>query len=105
MTLRQPARLASCVVLAGLMVAVAATPALAQTSGAGGSLTSFLQNVVNLMNSGAIRLLAVIAVIMTAAVWLLGHLDLRRMAAVILGIVVMFSAAGIVDLITGGSGA
>ncbi|MGH6964316.1 MAG: hypothetical protein ACREE0_07515 [Phenylobacterium sp.] len=42
--------------------------------------------------------------ITTAIVWLLGHIDLRRLAAVVVGIAVMFSAAGIVDLISGGTG-
>ncbi|MGH6910103.1 MAG: hypothetical protein ACREE0_09115, partial [Phenylobacterium sp.] len=60
MKLRAPAPLATCAALAGLMV-IAATPAFAQTATAGGSLTNVLQNFVNLMNSGVIRLLGVAA--------------------------------------------
>ena len=105
MTSRQRLRLLAGAALTGMALAFAATPALAQTTGAtGGGMTTVLQNVLNLMNTGAIRLLAVIAVIATAAVWLLGHLDLRKMATVILAIAVMFSAAGIVDAFTGGLG-
>jgi type IV secretion system protein VirB2 len=33
-----------------------------------------------------------------------GHLDMRRAGTVVVGIIVIFSAAAIVDLITGGSG-
>ena len=32
-----------------------------------------------------------------------GHLDLRRAGSVIIGIIVIFSAAGLVDLMVGGS--
>jgi type IV secretory pathway VirB2 component (pilin) len=104
MKLRSPARLAAGAALVGLMV-IAATPAFAQTTTAGGSLTTVLQNFVNLMNNGVTRLLGIAAVITMAIVWLAGHIDLRRMAAVVVGIAVMFSAAGIVDLISGGTGA
>jgi type IV secretory pathway VirB2 component (pilin) len=104
MTPRARTRFATCAALAGLMM-VAATPAFAQTTTAGGTLTNVLQNFVNLMNNGVTRLLAIAAVITMAIVWLAGHIDLRRMAAVVVGIAVMFSAAGIVDLFTGGTGA
>ena len=103
MKLRAPARLVTCAALAGLMV-IAATPAFAQTTTAGGTLTTVLQNFVNLMNNGVTRLLGIAAVITMAIVWLAGHIDLRRMAAVVVGIAVMFSATGIVDLFSGGSG-
>jgi hypothetical protein len=49
MKLRPPARLATCAALAGLMV-LAATPALAQTTTAGGSLTNVLQTITSRMN-------------------------------------------------------
>ncbi len=87
--------------LAGLIAFAAASPAHAQ---AAGDIGGFLQNIVDLLNNNIIRLLAVVAVIFTGAAWLLGHLDMRRAATVVLGIVVMFSAAYIVDLITGGGG-
>ena len=96
-------------VVGGLRLAVlfaaCASPALAQTSTAvGGSLGSFIQNIIDLMNSGIVRGLAILAVIVTGAGWMFGHLDFRRAATVVLGIIVIFGAATIVDLITGGSG-
>jgi len=79
-------------------------PALAQTSGgAGGNIGTFIQNVINLLNNNVIRGLAIIAIIVTGIAWMFGHLDLRRAGTVIVGIIVIFGAATIVDLITGGS--
>ncbi|MBU1376171.1 MAG: TrbC/VirB2 family protein [Alphaproteobacteria bacterium] len=82
-----------------------ASPALAQAAGGGGDLTGFLQNIVDLMNSGIARLLAVIAVGITGIVWMFGQIDLRRAGTVVIGIIVAFGATTIVNMITGGSGA
>lgn len=81
----------------------AAGPALAQN--VGGDLTGFLQNIVDLLNSGVVRLLAVLAVILTGVVWMFGQIDLRRAGTVVIGIIVIFGASTIVDMITGGGGA
>ena len=83
-------------------VALAATPAHAQA--AGGDLGSFIQNIIDLLNSGVVRGLAVIAVIVTGIIWMFGHIDLRRAGTVVIGIIVIFGASTIVDLITGGTG-
>lgn len=85
--------------LAGVM-ALAADPAYAQT--VGGDIGGFIQNVIDLLNNNVIRGLAIIAIIVTGIAWMFGHLDLRRAGTVIVGIIVIFSAATIVDLITGG---
>jgi type IV secretion system protein VirB2 len=86
-------------------LAFAASPALAQTAGgAGGNLGAFIQNIIGLLNSGVVRGLAIIAVIITGVAWMFGHVDLRRAGTVVIGIIVIFGAATIVDLITGGSG-
>jgi type IV secretion system protein VirB2 len=97
-------RLVSASALA-LVLAAAASPALAQTTTAvGGNLGSFIQNIIDLMNSGIVRGLAILAVIVTGAGWMFGHLDFRRAATVVMGIIVIFGAATIVDVITGGGG-
>lgn len=86
------------------VLTVCASPALAQTTTAvGGNLGSFIQNIIDLMNSGIVRGLAILAVIVTGVAWMFGHLDFRRAATVVLGIIVIFGAATIVDVITGGS--
>ena len=84
-------------------LALAATPAYAQA--AGGDLGGFIQNIIDLLNSGIVRGLAVLAVIITGITWMFGILDLRRAGTVVVGIIVIFGASTIVDLITGGSGA
>ena len=95
---------ASTLALAAVFVAVAASPALAQTTAAtGGNIGTFIQNVINLLNNNVIRGLAVVAIIITGISWMFGHVDLRRAGTVIVGIIVIFGAATIVDLITGGS--
>lgn len=89
----------------GLSFAVAlAHPALAQSvGGVGGNVETFLQNVVSLLTGNVARLLAVIAVILVGIGWMFGHIDLRRAGVVIIGIILIFGAAQIVSMITGGS--
>jgi len=87
--------------LAVLISLAAAGPALAQSSGVGGQIGGFIQNIVDLLNSSVIRGLATIAVILTGIVWMFGHIDMRRAGTVVVGIIVIFSAAAIVDLIVG----
>jgi type IV secretory pathway VirB2 component (pilin) len=84
-------------------VLVLADPALAQSTGSGGNIGTFIQNIINLLNNNVIRGLAIIAIIITGVAWMFGHLDLRRAGTVIIGIIIIFGAATIVDLITGGS--
>lgn len=89
-----------------LLIATAASfvagPAFAQD--VGGDLGGFIQNIIDLLNSGVVRGLAVLAVIITGIVWMFGQIDLRRAGTVVVGIIVIFGASTIVDLITGGGG-
>ena len=101
--MRLSSRMALRIALVGVL-ALFATPALAQTTGVGGDLGSFLQNIIDLMNSTIVRLVATLAVIVTGFAWLSGHFDLRRAATVIVGIIVAFGASTIVSLFTGGAG-
>jgi type IV secretion system protein VirB2 len=96
-----PRLLAIACLAAGLFFALV-DPALAQTTGAGGNIATFIQNIINLLNNNVIRGLAIIAIIVTGVAWMFGHLDLRRAGTVIVGIIVIFGAATIVDMITGG---
>lgn len=99
-----PTRVAGSVVVGALVALAAAEPAFAQSSGVGGSVGSFIQNIIDLLNSNVIRGLAIIAVIVTGIAWMFGHLDMRRAGTVVVGIIVIFSAAAIVDMIVGGGG-
>jgi type IV secretory pathway VirB2 component (pilin) len=90
--------------LAGVIALANTTPAFAQAAGASGNIGTFIQNIIDLLNNNVIRGLAVIAIIVTGLAWMFGHLDLRRAGTVIVGIIVVFGAATIVDLITGGGG-
>lgn len=91
--------------LAAAVTLLLVDPALAQTtSSTGGNIGTFIQNIINLLNNNVTRGLAIIAIIVTGIAWMFGHLDLRRAGTVIIGIIVIFGAATIVDLITGASG-
>lgn len=92
------------VALAGLLLLATAEPAFAQASGVGGNIGTFIQNIIDLLNSNVIRGLAIIAIIITGIAWMFGHLDMRRAGTVVVGIIVIFSAAALVDLIVGGGG-
>jgi len=89
--------------LAAAVALIVADPALAQTSSSSGNIGTFIQNAINLLNNNVIRGLAIIAIIVTGIAWMFGQLDLRRAGTVIVGIIVIFGAATIVDLITGAS--
>ena len=103
MTLHALKRSGPALALTALALWAAASPAIAQTTGAaGGNIGTFIQNIISILNSNVIRGLAVIAIIVTGIAWMFGHLDLRRAGAVIVGIIVIFSAAGLVDLMVGG---
>lgn len=60
---------------------------------------ALLENVLNLLTSGVTRTLAVIAVIILGICAVFGIFDWRRVGMVVFGIVVIFGAAGFVDLI------
>ncbi len=89
-------RIATAAWLGALSVAFSARPAFAQ------DVEGLLQNVVDMLTGNTARLLAVLAVIVVGVLWMFGLFDLRRAAIVVLGIIVVFGAAEIVGLITGG---
>ena len=105
MTPKLNPRVLASVSLAVGVALIAVEPAFAQSTGggAGGNIGAFIQNLISLLNNSVIRGLAVIAIIITGIAWMFGHVDLRRAGTVIVGIIVIFGAATIVDLITGGS--
>ncbi|WP_369062503.1 TrbC/VirB2 family protein [Caulobacter sp. 73W] len=84
-----------------VVATAAASTARAQT--AGGDLGGFIQNIIDLLNSDIIRGLAVLAVILTGVAWMFGQIDLRRAGTVVVGIIVIFGAGTIVDMIVGGA--
>ena len=95
-------RVALGVALGGALALAAFDPAFAQSTAVGGNVGSFIQNVIDLLNSSVIRGLAIIAIIVTGIAWMFGHIDMRRAGTVVVGIIVIFSAAAIVDMIVGG---
>jgi type IV secretory pathway VirB2 component (pilin) len=91
-------RLGALVCIALTAMALSAQPALASAN-----IEGLLQNVVDMLTGNTARLLAVLAVVIVGILWMFGLFDLRRAAIVVLGIVVVFGAAEIVSLITGGA--
>ena len=83
-------------------LACAVSLAAAGPASAAANVEGLLQNVVDLLTGNTARLLAVLAVVIVGVLWMFGLFDLRRAAIVVLGIVVVFGAAEIVNLITGG---
>ena len=91
--------------LALFLLMTVVEPAMAQaTTSSGGNIGTFVQNIINLLNNNVTRGLAILAIIVTGIAWMFGHLDMRRAGTVIVGIIVVFGSATIVDLITGASG-
>jgi type IV secretion system protein VirB2 len=84
-------------------IAIATTLLSVQPAFASANVEGLLQNVVDMLTGNTARLLAILAVVVVGILWMFGLFDLRRAAIVILGIVVVFGAAEIVGLITGGA--
>lgn len=93
-------RLAAVALAAAALTAVA-DPAFAQAVGGAGDLTTFLQNIVNILTGTAGRLIAVIAICIAGIGALMGALSLRAAGGVILGVMLIFSSAWLVDQIIG----
>jgi len=88
---------------AAALIAGASSLLLVQPAFASASIEGLLQNVVDMLTGNTARLLAVLAVVVVGILWMFGLFDLRRAAIVVLGIIVVFGAAEIVNLITGGA--
>ncbi|ONF49444.1 hypothetical protein RSM1_09125 [Methylobacterium radiotolerans] len=92
-------------IVAGLTVLAAmlcvATPAEAQAGG-GGQITSFLQNLVNLITGTAGKLISILAIAVTGICKMLGIASMRTLVTVIFGVMLVFGASWIVDQIVGG---
>lgn len=75
-------------------------PAWAQAGGAG-NITTFLQNIVNIITGTAGKLIAVIAIAVVGIAWMLGAASARAAGGVVLGVMLVFSASWLVDQIVG----
>jgi len=93
-------RLAAAALTAASLTLIA-EPAFAQAVGGAGDLTTFLQNIVNILTGTAGRLIAVIAICIAGIGALMGALSLRAAGGVILGVMLIFSSAWLVDQIVG----
>jgi type IV secretory pathway VirB2 component (pilin) len=81
-----------------VMMTIAA-PAHAQGVGGQGSVTTFLQNIVNLITGTTGQLLAVIAVATAGVAALFGAISIRALGGVVIGVLLIFSSGWIVDQI------
>ncbi|KPF78350.1 hypothetical protein IP88_04170 [alpha proteobacterium AAP81b] len=82
-----------------MLAMLAATPAHAQAAGGQGTLTAFLQNLVNLITGTAGQLIAVIAVAIAGLAALFGAISVRQLGGTVLGIMLIFSSSWIVSQI------
>lgn len=94
---RKAASLAAMAALVGLASLLSPDPAFAQSA----NLEGFANNVLALLSNGLLRALAVIAVIIAGAGWLMGRVNTGGLVTVIIGIAIIFSAPWIVDQIAG----
>ncbi len=95
------ARRAAAFAVAAAVLTVAADPAFAQSAGGQGDITTFLQNLVNIITGTAGKLIAVLAICIVGVGALMGALSMRAAGGVILGVLLIFSSAWIVNQIIG----
>ena len=98
----KPSLVAPAVVAAVLLLSM--EPAMAQATGGTGNLSTFLNNVVNLITGPVGQAIAIIAVAVTGLGAMFGALSARAFGGVVLGCAIVFSSAWIVQQITGGGG-
>lgn len=94
---QKTAAVAAGLTFAGVVALITPDPALAQSA----NLEAFANNVLGLLSSGLLRALAIIAVIIAGAGWLMGRVNTGGLVTVIIGIAIIFSAPWIVDQIAG----
>ena len=82
-------------------LALSMSPAQAQAAGGTGSLDSFLNNVVNMITGSTGQAIAIIAVALCGLGAMFGALSARAFGGVVLGCAIVFSAAWVVQKITG----
>jgi len=94
---RKTASFGAAAMIVGLATLFSPDPAFAQSA----NLEGFANNVLSLLSNGLLRALAVIAVIIAGAGWLMGRVNTGGLVTVIIGIAIIFSAPWIVDQIAG----
>ncbi|BAU94192.1 MULTISPECIES: TrbC/VirB2 family protein [Hyphomicrobiales] len=87
--------------LAALAMTALADPAFAQAGGGQGDITTFFQNAVNIITGKAGKLIAVLAICVVGIGAMMGALSMRAAGGVILGVMLVFSSAWIVNQIIG----
>lgn len=100
---RNVGHVATYAALVSVAILLLVHPAAAQTVGGSGSLTTFLQNIANLITGTTGQVIAVIAVALTGIGSMFGAVSARNFGLVVLGCAIVFSAAWIVGQITGGT--
>ena len=93
------ARQAASWALAAATLALVADPVLAQATGGGGDITTFLQNLVNIITGTAGKLIAVLAICVCGVMALIGGMSMRTAGGVVMGVLLIFSSAWLVDQI------
>ncbi|NSZ10052.1 MULTISPECIES: TrbC/VirB2 family protein [Agrobacterium] len=86
--------------LAVMFSALMIEPAMAQSLG---GAESILQNIVDALTGNIARLIAIIACIIIGFCFLFGYVDLRTVGYFVVGAIIVFGAAEIVDLVASGS--
>jgi type IV secretory pathway VirB2 component (pilin) len=86
--------------VAALFSVVLVEPASA--AGLGG-IEKVLQTIVDALTGNVARLMGIIAFVMIGIAWAFGYVDMRTAGMGALGIIIVFSAAEIVDMLKGGS--
>ncbi|MCC8976895.1 TrbC/VirB2 family protein [Bradyrhizobium brasilense] len=86
--------------IAALFSVVLVEPASA--AGLGG-IEKVLQTVVDSLTGNVARLIGIIAFVLIGVAWAFGYVDLRTAGMGALGIIIVFSAAEIVDMLKGGT--
>lgn len=98
-------RLSFRILLGGALFLIMSDPAYAQgNSQLFGSMTSFLEALQDLLTGTWAKVIAIIAIVVVGFSWMTGRLSWPVAFSTIGGIILVFSAAGIVDGIEGSLG-
>lgn len=87
----------------GLALTLISSPAFAQAVGGTSDITTFFQNIVNIITGTTGKVIAVLAIVGVAMGAMFGALSWRQFGGVTVGILMLFSASWIVTQMTGGA--
>ena len=87
-----------------IAILIFSEPTMAQGSGGAGSIQGVLQAIIDILTGTTARLAAILVCIILGYMAIVGRLAVLTVVFFVIGVVLIFGAAGFADLVIGGAG-